>query len=29
MTVDEYWAFVKKQMPEAAELVQISGAKME
>jgi len=29
MTLDEYWAFVKKQMSEAAELVRTSGAKME
>ena len=29
MTIDEYWAFVKKQMPEAAQLVKTSGAKAE
>jgi tripartite-type tricarboxylate transporter receptor subunit TctC len=29
MTIDEYWTFVKKQMPEAAQLVQTSGAKAE
>lgn len=29
MTIDEYWAFVKKQMPEAAQLVKASGAKAE
>lgn len=29
MTIDEYWAYVKKQMPEAAELVRTSGARME
>ena len=27
MNVDEFWAFVKKQMPSAAEQVRISGAK--
>lgn len=29
MTIDEYWAFVRKQMPEAAQLVKVSGAKAE
>jgi tripartite-type tricarboxylate transporter receptor subunit TctC len=29
MTIDEYWAFVKRQMPEAAELVRNAGAKVE
>lgn len=29
MTIDEYWAFVKKQMPTAAELVRTSGARMD
>ncbi|MDP1680533.1 MAG: tripartite tricarboxylate transporter substrate binding protein [Burkholderiales bacterium] len=29
MKVDEFWAFVKKQMPEAAELVRTSGAKVD
>lgn len=29
MPIDEFWAFVKKQMPEAAELVRASGAKIE
>ncbi|MEO6293470.1 MAG: tripartite tricarboxylate transporter substrate binding protein [Burkholderiaceae bacterium] len=29
MTVDDYWAFVKKQMPQAAELVKASGAKLD
>lgn len=29
MTPDAFWAFVKKQMPEAGELVRISGAKID
>jgi tripartite-type tricarboxylate transporter receptor subunit TctC len=29
MTIDEYWAFVKKQMPTAADLVRASGARMD
>jgi len=29
MTSDAFWAFVRKQMPEAAELVRVSGAKVE
>ena len=29
MKVDEFWAFVQKQMPLAAEQVRISGAKAE
>ena len=29
MTIDEYWAFVKRQMPEAAALVRNAGARVE
>ena len=29
MSIDDYWDFVRKQMPEAAEAVRNSGAKME
>ncbi|WP_285409983.1 tripartite tricarboxylate transporter substrate binding protein [Variovorax sp. efr-133-TYG-130] len=29
MSINEFWGFVKKQMPEAAELVRASGAKLE
>jgi tripartite-type tricarboxylate transporter receptor subunit TctC len=29
MSIDDFWRFVKKQMPEAAELVRASGAKLE
>jgi tripartite-type tricarboxylate transporter receptor subunit TctC len=29
MTVDQYWSFVKDQMPVAAEMVKLTGAKME
>ncbi|QNK65947.1 Bug family tripartite tricarboxylate transporter substrate binding protein [Variovorax sp. PAMC26660] len=29
LSIDEYWLFVRKQMPEAAELVRNSGATME
>ena len=29
LSVDEFWGFVEKQMPEAAELVRSSGAKLE
>ena len=29
MNVDEFWSFVIKQMPEAAEQVRMSGAKAE
>jgi tripartite-type tricarboxylate transporter receptor subunit TctC len=29
LSIDEFWGFVEKQMPEAAELVRLSGAKLE
>lgn len=29
MGVDEFWTFVQKQMPEAAETVRASGARLE